>query len=303
MERWGIIYSPKTGVWHTHRRWEQIRRLLNESGVEYDFVQSEGSGSEQRLSAMLAQNGYKTIIVVGGDGALNRALNGIASVGMEVLKEVRLGVIPNGHGNDWASYWGFDEENPKQTVDWLVKGRSRKVDLGVVKSETETRYFLNCLNIGLASSIFDLKHKTYRFWGMSSLSYLSSMFLLLFHRMENHMRLTVNHEKIDERLMTVCIGSCRGYGQTPNAVPYSGMLDVSVVSHPAVTQLFHGMGLLLTGRFLTSRNVRPYRTRQRITVSETGNTKVSTDGQVLPEMKAPFQVTVMPETVNFIIPT
>jgi len=302
MERWGIIYSPKSGVGKTHRRWEKIQRYLNEQGVEYDFVQSEGSGSEQRLASMLAKNGYKTIIVVGGDGALNRVLNGIASVGMDTLGTIRLGVIPNGHGNDYANYWGFEEKEPRQTVEWLVKGRSRKVDLGVLKTEGGNYYFLNCVNIGLASSIIDLKHKTYRFWGLSSLSYLSSMFLLLFHRMENHMKLLVNHETIDERLMTVCIGNCRGYGMTPNAVPYSGMLDVSVVSYPAITQLFHGMGLLFTGRFLTSRNVRPYRTRQRIMVNDIEGAKVSLDGQVQSVVKTPFQVSVLPEVVEFIIP-
>ena len=75
MERWGIIYSPKTGVLHTHRQWEKIRQHLNARGVEYDFVQSEGGGSEERLAAMLAKNNYTTIIVVGGDGALNRVIH------------------------------------------------------------------------------------------------------------------------------------------------------------------------------------------------------------------------------------
>ncbi len=303
MERWGIIYSPKSGVLRTHRRWEEIRRYLTEFNIEYDFVQSEGSGSEQRLAAMLAQNGYKTIIVVGGDGALNRALNGIVSVDLDLLKTIRLGIIPNGHGNDFAAYWGFEEKEARQTVEWLANGRVRKVDLGVLKSEGKTQYFLNCVNIGLVANIFNLKHKTYRFWGVSTLSYLSSMILLLFQRMEAKMKLTVNHEKIDERLMTVCIGSCRGYGQTPNAVPYNGMLDVSVVSHPAITQLMQGMALLFTGRFLTSRNVRPYRTRQSIKVEETGNTKVSADGQVIDGFVAPLQVSVVQEAVNFIIPT
>ncbi|MBR4433315.1 MAG: acylglycerol kinase family protein, partial [Bacteroidaceae bacterium] len=79
--RWGIIYSPKSGIMRTHRRWEIIRRYLNEKGIEYDFVQSEGNGSEERLAAMLAQNGYTTLIVVGGDVALNRVIQGALSIG------------------------------------------------------------------------------------------------------------------------------------------------------------------------------------------------------------------------------
>ncbi len=302
MERWGIIYSPKSGVRHTHRRWEEIRQCLGERGVDYDFVQSEGGGSERRLAAMLANNGYTYIIIVGGDRALNHAINGVASLGDEALEAVRLGVIPSGNVNDFASFWGLCEDDPGRSVDALRRGRVRRVDLGVIEWDEGRHYFLNCVNIGLVANIADLRHKTYRFWGMSGLSYLSSMFLLLFQRMETRMRLAINHERVDERLVSVCIGNSRGYGQTPNAVPYNGMLDVSLISYPAVTQLFVGMSLMLTGRFLSSRNVRPFRTRRSVRVEDVGNARVSADGLVLTGLKAPFRVSVRKEAVNFLIP-
>lgn len=303
MERWGIIYSPKSGVRHTHRRWEQIRQCLDEFQVEYDFVQSEARDSELRLAEMLVKNGYRTLIVVGGDGALNRVLNGILSLGSDILEEVRLGVIPNGHGNDFAEFWGFEEDDPRKSVEWLVKGRVRKVDLGVLRCGDREHYFLNCVSMGLVATIIDLKRKAYHFWGLSSLSHLTSMFLLLFQRLEKRIRLLINHERIDKKVMTICIGSAHGYGLTPNAVPYNGMLDVSVVSHPAIAQLVEGMGLLVTGRFLNHRNVKAYRTQQVVTVEEMGRMKVSADGQVLHGIRAPFQVSVLQERVNFIIPT
>jgi hypothetical protein len=55
--------------------------------------------------------------------------------------------------------------------------------------------------------------------------------------MEYKMKLKINSEVIERKVMTVCIGSGPGYGQTPNAVPYNGMLDVSVVYHPEMVQL------------------------------------------------------------------
>ena len=193
--RWGIIYCPKEGVRHIHKEWEAIRSYLGEKGVLYDFVQSEGPKSVERLAAMLASNGYTTIIIVGGDAALNRALNGILSQGDEVRRRVSLGVIPNGWGNDFAHFWGFEEDDYKQTIDWLVKGRVRKVDVGYCVSEKlgedRPRFFLNCVNVGLVANIMNIKHKTRRFWGMLTLSHLASMFLLLFqdrHRMRSFRR-------------------------------------------------------------------------------------------------------------------
>ena len=301
-ERWGIIYSPKSGVLRTHKRWEKIRRYLKEQHIEYDFIQSEGRGSEERLGAMLAKNGYNTIIIVGGDGALNRTLQGVLSTGPEIAKSVTFGIIPNGHGNDYAKFWGIDEDDPIEAVDTIIRRRTRQVDVGILIENGHTHYFLNCLNIGLVASIMNIRHKTYRFWGLSSLSYLSSFLIMLFHRMEHKARFIVNHETIDGHFMNICVGNAHAYGLTPNAVPYNGMLDVTTVSHPAISQLVAGMYMLLTGKFLTHRNVRPYRSRQRIRIEEIGRSCVSVDGQVLNNVKCPMEVNVKQEFLNFIIP-
>ena len=78
----------------------------------------------------------------------------------------------------------------------------------------------------------------------------ASMFLLLFERKLYRTHLCINGEHIRGRIMTVCVGSARGYGLTPSAVPYNGWLDVSVIYRPELIQLFSGMWMLLQGRIL-----------------------------------------------------
>ena len=73
--RWAILYCPKTGIFNSHKRWEKIQKVLDERQVQYDFVQSETADSVERLVKMMIQNGYKTIVIVGGDSALNDAVN------------------------------------------------------------------------------------------------------------------------------------------------------------------------------------------------------------------------------------
>ena len=309
MDRWGIIYCPKQGITKTHRRWERIQAALQTRGVKYDFVQSDTRGSVERLTTMLVNNGYKTIIVVGGDVALNQALNGIIAVGEYKLREIRLGVIPNGRGNDYAAYWGFEEGREEETVDALVRGRIRQVDMGLIScmsedgtSEESRRYFLNSVNIGLVAHIMNLRHKTYRFWGISTLSYVTSFLLLLFHRMECQMSLRINHQTVHRSMMTICMGCCRNYGLTPNAVPYNGMMDVSIVSQPEVLKLISGMWMLISRKFLNNKSVTPYRTRSKIQVLSRGNAKISVDGYVKKLPNHPLEISVIQECVNFIIP-
>ena len=304
--RWGVLYCPKTGLTSKQKRWAKIEAALRERGVTYDMVQSENADSVERLMTMLINNGYKTIIVVGGDSALNDAVNCLMKEENRVRDEIALGVIPNGVMNDFARFWGFGEDDVVQTVGWLAERRVRRIDLGCIrytnaKQERCHRYFLNCLNIGMTADIMNLRRQTRRLFGSRTLSFISSLFVMLFHRMEYKMKLRINSDVIDRKVMTVCIGSGPGYGQTPNAVPYNGMLDVSVVYHPEVVQLIEGLWLLITGRFLNHRNVHPFRTTE-VFADEARHALVGIDGRLMKTPVGPFRVSIEQEVVNFLIP-
>lgn len=302
--RWGVLYCPKHGK---AKRWKRIEKCLKEQGIIYDFVQSESTGSVERLMRMLINNGYKTIVLVGGDSALNDAVNCLMEAEPSVRESIALGVIPNGLINDFARYWGFRESEVEQTVEWLSQRRIRKVDLGCIrymnkKGERCRRYFLNCVNIGLTASIMNLRRRTRRILGSQTLSFVLSSLLLLFQRMEYKVKMRINSETIDRKVMTVCIGSGSGYGQTPNAVPYNGLLDVSVVYHPKVFQLLGGIYLLLTGKFLNHKRVHPYRTSE-VSVEEARHALVSCDGRLMGTPEGPFKITVEQEVLQFMIPS
>ena len=304
--RWAILYCPKAGISNKRKRWEKIQKVLDERKVEYDFVQSETANSVERLMRMLISNGYKTIIIVGGDSALNDAVNCLMAEEKAVRDSIALGVIPNGIMNDFARFWGFEEDRIEQTVEWLQKRRIRTIDLGCIryqnaKGERCHRYFLNCINIGMTADIMNLRLQTRRLFGSRTLSFISSLFVMLFHRMEYKMKLKINDDVIERKVMTMCVGSGPGYGQTPNAVPYNGMLDVSVVYHPEVVQLLEGLWLLVTGRFLNHRSVHPYRTRE-VLIDYAKRAMVGIDGRLMKTPKGSYRIDIEQEVINFLIP-
>ena len=303
--RWGIIYNPKAGSRKTQKRWNKIREYMEERGVLFDYLQSEGYGSVERLARMLANNGYRTIVVVGGDGAINDAVNGIMTSSVERKDEIAFGIIPNGIGNDFAKFWGLDEDDYKTAVDWIINRRLRKIDVGRVGytqgDVCGMRYFINAMYIGLGARMVWISNGTRRFWKMQWLSFLSSMILLLFERKLHRVHLKINGEHIRGKVMTVCIGSARGYGLTPSAVPYNGWLVVSVISRPGLFQLVKGLWLLLQGRILNLKVVKPYRTR-KVKVLRAMNAEVSLDGRMLLEHECPLKVRILPEAMTLIIP-
>ncbi len=303
--RWGIIYNPKAGSRKAQKRWTEIRDYMEFRNVKFDYVQSEGFGSVERLARTLANNGYRTIVVVGGDGAINDAINGIMYSDVENKNEIAFGIIPNGIGNDFAKYWGLDSNDYRRAVDVLINRRLRKIDVGVFcyydGEAHKTRYFLNAVYMGLGARIVRITNETRRFWGIPLVSYLSSLFLVAFERKLYRMHLKVNDEHIRGRIMAVAVGSARGYGLTPSAVPYNGWLDVSVVYRPELRELISGLWMLQQGRLLNHKIVKPYRTR-RVKVLRAQNAEVSLDGRLWLDRHFPIDITIAQEALTLIIP-
>lgn len=301
--KWGIIYNPKAGTRKVKKRWNGIKEYMDSKGVSYDYVQSEGFGSVERLAKILANNGYKTIVVVGGDGALNDTINGILLSDAEDKDKIAIGLIPNGIGNDFARYWGLTTDF-KSAINCIINKRQKKIDVGYCgffdgKNHIR-RYFVNAINIGLGARIVKITDQTKRFWGVKFLSYVAALFSLIFERKLYRMHLRINDEHIRGRIMTVCIGNASGWGQTPSAVPYNGWLDVSVIYRPELLQIISGLWMLIQGRILNHKVVRCYRTK-KIKVLRAQNASADLDGRLIPK-HFPLEIGIEPESITLIIP-
>lgn len=305
-KRWGILYCPKGNAFRPRKTWERIEKSLKANGVEYDYVQSESAGSVERLVKMFINTGYKIIVIVGGDSALNDTVNCLMQVDSETRNQIVLGLIPNGLMNDFAHFWNLKEDDEERIIKALKKQRVKKIDLGCMRyvnkqGDACRRYFLNCVNVGLIVSIMNLRRKTRHLLGSRTLSFIFSFVLMIFQRLDYKMHLKINTDVVKRKVMTVCVGNALGYGQTPNAVPYNGQLDVSVVYHPEMTQLFEGIYLFLRGKFLNHRSVHPYRTK-KVEFYAAEHALVGIDGRLMNTPVGKFTVSIEPEAVNFLLP-
>ncbi len=303
--RWGVINSAHVGLSYSHKRWVAMQRYMEKRGVQFDFVQSEGAGSVERLAKMLGDNEYHTVVIVGNDEALNEALNGVMR-SESLPEDFALGLIPNGIGNDFARFWGVVENDYKKTIDMIIARRTRRIDVGYVVYPDEDnvpqkRYFLNCVNVGLGARLIDLTSKANRLVGSKRLSTIPVAIANIFERKSFNVWFKADTEEIKGEVMSICVGNCTGYGQTPNAVPYSGMLDVSVVTLPQWWQLFEGFYLLGKGKFLNYKNVHPYRI-QKMELFDVGKARVSLDGCMLDSKQpTPMRIEIIPECLNYIV--
>ena len=274
--------------------------------MKFDFVQSEEFSSVERLTKMMCGNGYSTIAVVGGDGSLNSAVNAVMSCRDTLPPDFALAVLPNGSANDFARFWGLSVEDYKLAVDSIMARHVRKVDVGrcVYMDEgiPQVRYFLNCINIGLGARLIKTTNDAAHIIGSTKLSLIPALISQIFERQQFDLSMKIDTEEIEDTYMSVCIGNCHGYGQTPNSVPYNGMLDISLITRPQWWQLFEGFWLLGKGRFLNYKNVHPYRS-DYVVVNNVDKALVSLDGRMLQaKSPEPIKVSVQKEAINFVVP-
>lgn len=137
--------------------------------------------------------------------------------------------------------------------------------------------------------------------GSKRLSLIPIIISQIFERRQFNFRMKVDTEDVNSEFMSICIGKAWGYGQTPNAVPYNGFLDMSAITRPKWWQLFEGFWLLGKGRFLNYKNVHPYRA-EKIVVESCEKASISIDGQYIKVKDyTPVKVELEHEVLRFII--
>ena len=300
--RWGIIYLPMIGALRPMRLWNEIREYIEEKEVEYDYFCADTANSVECQSLKYVNDGYDTIVLIGGDGALQDALNGVMA--SDRAAEVAIGIIPNGIANGFASYWGLSFSDYKWAVDSIIAGRVRKVDVGCcnyyVDGVAVKRYFLNVLNVGMSANIVALANKKSTIF--AKIVYrVRALLHLLFCRQNFNMRFRLNNQLVDKKFMMLCIGNSTGYGMTPSAVPYNGWLDVTAMKMSPFLGVLKGLQMALRHKILNYELVEPFRTTE-VEIESVGGASLGIDGRPF-EPTFPLTVNVEPEKLNLIIPT
>ena len=127
---------------------EQVALVAAILDVRYrvDVAETHAAGHATALARDGAAEGYRVIAVLGGDGTVNEAANGLAGTG------AALACLPTGRTNVFARVLGVPDD-PVEAAARLVArpdaSAFRRVDLGVMND----RYFTFASGVGLSASL------------------------------------------------------------------------------------------------------------------------------------------------------
>jgi YegS/Rv2252/BmrU family lipid kinase len=145
-----LITNPTAGGGGVRRQRavERFCSLLNDRGVKVETRLTQSPQDATRLAAEAASQGYREIIVSGGDGTINEAVQALAGT------DVRMAIWPSGTANVLGRELGVTS-NPERTAELVADGPTRAMHIGRATSEKtgESRYFFLMAGIGLDASI------------------------------------------------------------------------------------------------------------------------------------------------------
>lgn len=111
-----------------------------------DVAETRGAGHATELARDASAEGYPVVGVLGGDGTVNEAVNGLAGTG------AALACLPAGRTNVFARALGVPDDPVEAAARLVARPRSstfRRVDLGVMND----RYFTFASGVGLSASL------------------------------------------------------------------------------------------------------------------------------------------------------
>lgn len=306
-QKWLVIVNPNAGRKKGEKDWPEISRLLTGAGFNYVAQITEHRDHAVHLAEEHILQGFRNIIVVGGDGTLNEVVNGIFRQTACPTTDIILGMIMVGTGNDWGRMYNI-KENYEMAVRILKKQRLFVQDAALVTyhqgGQPETRYFVNMAGMGYDALVAQMTNRMKEKGGGGPLAYLFNLFKGLFKYRHTLMEVSIDGIEIFRgNVFSMSIGICRynggGMMQLPNALPDDGILDMTIMKNVKKMDVVRNIKKLYDGSFLGLHFIETHAGKNiRITSTPPHMAFLETDGESLGN--SPFEFEVIPKAIRII---
>jgi YegS/Rv2252/BmrU family lipid kinase len=304
---WKVIVSRRSGGGKAVKDWPKIENLLKIKGIEYSATITDHAYHAIELARSAVLEGWRKLLVVGGDGAMHEVINGLYSQQEVSPSEVTVALIPVGSGNDWGRFHRIPTDYAA-AVDLVADAEKhvRVQDIARVDTRMDgapyCRYMINVGGLGFDSEVcrrFDLAKARGHAGDKQYLHCLLKGFLA-YHCLQ--FRVSVDGEEFFRGpAFSVALGLGRycggGMMQTPEAIPDDGLIDLTVVRKLSKLKFTLKLPTLLNGTIFKNKEVLHTRGR-RIDISAAPYSYMEVDGEAVGI--TPVHISVIPDGIKVI---
>jgi len=282
-----VICNPASG---SGDHVETVRSRADEAG--YRFEMSDSADDLVELAAEHADAGVDCLAAAGGDGTINRVVQGVDRA--DAFDQVAVGVVPAGTGNNFAGQIGVTDL--ETAFDVLEDGERRQLDLG----RADGSLFLNSCVAGLTAEASgettpEMKDR------YGSLAYVATTLRTAAGFSGLHLDIDTEADGITDwegDVVTVLVGNARRFvpGEDTQADVEDGQFDVTIIEDaPTVDLLQEALADELFGR-LSEHVTRLQATELAIEVEDRETSHFSLDGEIIERHQ--LSLTTDPSTIT-----
>lgn len=307
-----LIFNPMAGQYGGHRSILEAAEFLRGQGWTLVISETESAGDVTRFARQAVAEGDDAVLVVGGDGTVNSAVNGLAG------SDVALGVLPTGTGNVWAAELGLvpiptllHRPDPLAAARLLSQTQQRRIDLGRVVAtaadgSTQARYFVLWAGVGFDAAVARMVETQFRqvkrrFGGWS---FLVAGIDTALHYPGTRASIRFDDQVLEDRVILIIVSNTQLYAGTVRLAP-DARLDDGLLN----ACIFKGRGLLTMLSHLVSVVVRRHRRDPKVatydvrhmTVDSAEPLPVHVDGESVGT--TPISLEVVPRALKILVPS
>ena len=303
----GIIINPKSGKNYFRAQRIYLWKLLRMRHQPFAYRVTKFAGHAIELARELVEKGYDEILILGGDGTLSEAINGImrSNLTAEQKAKIQVGLMPRGTGNDWGRYWNLTK-NHKESLRRFFEGEGHPIDIGCVtywrNNIEHHRYFINSVGFGVDPLCCQKAERLKYYIGSHHVNYLFGLIGAIVQHKAQHMILTVDgKEAVNDLLFTMNVGngpfSGGGIKQNPEADPQDGVFHTMFIKKPTFKQILAALPKLYNGRLTELPFVYPI-CGAEIEINYRKHILIEADG-ILENFMGPCKVTCIHNALQF----
>ncbi len=125
-----LIMNPGSGG-GSQEKVEKIIAIFHQNKLDFDYKLTDSLEDAYTLSVEGNHKGYKIIVAVGGDGTINRVINGFYDATGRRISSTKLGVIHTGTSPDLCKSYNIPL-NIEQAIKTVFVGKSQAISIGKI---------------------------------------------------------------------------------------------------------------------------------------------------------------------------
>lgn len=161
-----LVGNPASRQGRGAERIGLARELMSRRGLAHELRSTDpDGGTAEMVAAAIIDEGFETVVCLGGDGTFNQVAKGVCLSGAS--ERVRIGLLPSGTANDQGKSFGLSAK-PKElerNVDVLAEGHETRLDVGEVEARADNGtvlrrdLFFDSLGWGLSAAILQFRNR------------------------------------------------------------------------------------------------------------------------------------------------